>query len=374
VKPFDRPIYVTRPTLPPLEKFAQGLEEIWNSHWLSNNGPVVQRLADRLAAIFERPNLSLFTNGSLALQIGLQGLRLSGEVVTTPFTFAASANALALAGLEPVFADIEPHHFNLDPDRVAAAISPRTTAILAVHVFGVPCQLASLAEIARRHNLVLIYDAAHAFGVTVDGKSIAAFGDLSMFSFHATKTFHTVEGGALTYDRAELKPVFDALANHGLDLDGDVREPGTNGKMTEMQALMGELMLSCFADAIDQTGRIEMAYRNRLAEIPGISIPPLPDARVRPNHAFMPILIEEHAFGTSRDALSARLQQYNVFARKYFYPLVSDMTAYRAARRDPLDCARRISQEVLALPTYADLALDDVHRICDLIAAIQRQH
>jgi dTDP-4-amino-4,6-dideoxygalactose transaminase len=183
-----------------------------------------------------------------------------------------------------------------------------------------------------------------------------------------------VEGGALTYDRAELKPVFDALANHGLDLDGDVREPGTNGKMTEMQALMGELMLSCFADAIDQTGRIEMAYRNRLAEIPGISIPPLPDARVRPNHAFMPILIEEHAFGTSRDALSARLQQYNVFARKYFYPLVSDMTAYRAARRDPLDCARRISQEVLALPTYADLALDDVHRICDLIAAIQRQH
>jgi dTDP-4-amino-4,6-dideoxygalactose transaminase len=375
VKPFDKPIYVTRPTLPPIAEFRQGLEEIWDNQWLSNRGPVARRLEKKLAEVLQTKNLSLFTNGTLALEIALQGLRLSGEVVTTPFTFAASTNALTRAGLKPVFADIEPDHFNLDPDRVAAAITPRTTAILAVHVFGIPCRLAALAAIAERCKLLLIYDAAHAFGVTVDGASIAGFGDVSMFSFHATKPFHTGEGGALTFRRTELKDVFDTLANHGLEPGGDVREPGTNGKMTELQALMGELMLERFAPAIAQAGLIEAVYRERLAEVPGIDASAPPPVGVRVNHAFMPALVEPCLFGLSRDALDAALQRYNVFPRKYFHPLVSGMTAYRQdAQRDPLDCARRVSEQVLALPIYAELAIDDVHRICDLIAAIQRRH
>lgn len=374
MKPFDKPIYVTRSNLPPLADFARGLEEIWDSHRLSNRGLVLQRLENKLAQIFETPNVSLFTNGTLALQVGLQGLRLSGEVVTTPFTFAATANALIKAGLVPVFADIEPRHFTLDPEQVEAAISPRTTAILAVHIFGIPGQLTRLAEIAARRGLLLIYDAAHAFGVTVGGKSIARFGDLSVFSFHATKPFHSAEGGALTFNRAELKPVFDTLSNHGLEPDGDVREVGTNAKMSELQALMGELMLDHFLPAIARARRIEALYRECLASIPGIEIPPTPEEGICPNHAFMPVLVKQDAFGLSRDELAAALSRYNVFARPYFHPLVSDMSAYRRPdRQAPLDRARQVATEVLALPIYADLALGDVERICALITGIQRE-
>jgi len=370
---FDDPIYVTRPGLPALPDFVAGLREIWDNRWLTNRGPVLRRFEATMRRAMQSPNLNLFTNGALALEIALQGLGLSGEVVTTPFTFVATANAIAQSGLTPVFADIELDHLNIDPDRVEALITPRTSAILAVHIFGLPCQLDRLADIAARHGLALIYDAAHAFGVTVQGRPIATFGDVSMFSFHATKLFHSIEGGALAYRDAALGPVFAALCNHGLEPDGDVLAAGRNGKMSELQALMGELMLETIEPAIAHGQLIEATYRERLAGIPGINMLAGLPVGVQSNHSFAPALVDEVVFGMTAAELKAALLRYNVHVRRYFTPLVSDMTAFRAVRSaDPLSNARRIGPQVMALPTYADLAISDVHRICDLLAGIQR--
>ncbi len=369
---FDAPIYVTRPVLPRLPDFVAGLPEIWDNRWLTNGGPVLRRFEATLRQVMHAPNLNLFTNGALALEIALQGLGLSGEVITTPFTFVATANAIVQSGLTPVFADIGLDHLTIDPDRVEALITPRTSAILAVHVFGLPCPLERLAAIATRHGLALVYDAAHAFGVTVGGRSIATFGDVSMFSFHATKLFHTVEGGALAFRDAALGPAFDALCNHGLEPDGDVRAAGRNGKMSELQALMGSLMLETIEPAIVAGQRIEAVYRERLADIPGIHMLSPVAPGVRSNHSFVPVLVDEAVFGMTAAGLKATLLRYNVHVRRYFTPLVSDMTAFRRMlSADPLTNARRIGPQVMALPTYADLAIDDVHRICDLISGIQ---
>ncbi len=373
MKPFDRPVYVTRPGLPPLPAFTAGLQEIWDSRWLTNRGPVLNRFETKLKGFLQAENLSIFTNGALALMVALQGLRLTGEVITTPFTFVATTNAITQCGMTPVFADIGLRDLTLDPDRVEAMITPRTSAILAVHVFGIPCQLDRLGAIAARHGLALIYDAAHAIGMTVDGRSIANFGDVTMFSFHATKLFHTIEGGALTFGDKALGPVFDALCNHGLELDGDVRLPGLNAKMSEIQALMGELMLDTLQASIAHGSRIDSAYRERLKAVPGLAVLPEPAAGVRPNYSFFPVLVDDGVFGMSSDALKSALLAYNVHVRRYFTPLISDMTAFRgAASSDPLDNARRIGPQVMALPTYSGLAIEDVHRICDLIAYIQR--
>ena len=239
IKPFEKPIYVTRPFLPPLEEYSRGLEEIWENKWLTNNGPILKRFTQELRNFFETDNLSIFNNGTLALQIALQGMGISGEVITTPFTFVATTHALFWNKIRPVFVDIEPDYYTLDPDKVEAAITPWTTAILAVHVYGYPCKVNALADVARRHNLKLIYDAAHAFGVNIGTKSIAHFGDLSMFSFHATKLFHTLEGGLLIFKEPGLKETFDYLKNFGFKNELEVVMPGTNAKMNEMQALMG---------------------------------------------------------------------------------------------------------------------------------------
>jgi dTDP-4-amino-4,6-dideoxygalactose transaminase len=364
---------VTRPGLPPLSAFTEGLREIWESRWLTNHGPVLHRFEAKMKDFLQAENLSMFTNGALALMVAMQGLRLTGEVITTPFTFVATTNAITQCGMNPVFADIDLNDLTLDPDRVEAMITPRTSAILAVHVFGVPCQLERLGAIAARHGLALIYDAAHAFGMTADGKSIANFGDVTMFSFHATKLYHTIEGGALTFGDPALGPVFDALCNHGLEPDGDVRLAGLNAKMSEVQALMGELMLDTLQASIAHGHRIDTAYRERLNAVPGFSMLPEPAAGMRPNYSFFPVLVDEAEFGMSSDALKAALLLYNVHVRRYFTPLISDMTAFRAATSsDPLDNAKRIGPQVMALPTYSDLAIEDVHRICDLITHIQR--
>ncbi len=373
MKPFDSPIYVTRPTLPPLRTFAAGLQEIWDSRWLTNNGPVLRRFETKMKGFLQADNLSMFTNGALALMVAMQGLRLTGEVITTPFTFVATTNAITQCGMRPIFADIALEDLTLDPDRVEAMITPRTSAILAVHVFGIPCQLERLGAIAAKHGLALIYDAAHAFGMTVDGKSIANFGDVTMFSFHATKLYHTIEGGALTFGDANLGRVFDALCNHGLEPDGDVRLAGLNAKMSDVQALMGELMLDTLQACIAHGRRIDAAYREHLKAVPGLSALPEPAPGIKPNYSFFPVLVDEAEFGMSSDALKAALLNYNVHVRRYFTPLISDMTAFRAAlSSDSLANARRIGPQVMALPTYADLAIEDVHRICDLIASIQR--
>jgi len=368
IKPFEKPIYVTKPFLPPLEEFRQGLEEIWETRWLTNDGPILRRFTQELCNFFETDNVCLFNNGTLALQIALQGMGISGEVITTPFTFVATTHALFWNKIRPVFVDIEPDYYTLDPEKVEAAITPWTTAILAVHVYGYPCKLNILADIARRHNLKLIYDAAHVFGVKVGNKSIADFGDLSMFSFHATKSFHSLEGGMLIFRETGLKGVLDYLKNFGFKNEVEVVMPGTNAKMNEMQALMGIQVLKYHDEIIDKRARITDLYRYRLKEVPGIRLAPSLSPDIRYNHVYMPIEVDEQDFGMSRDLLYEKLKQYNVYSRRYFYPLVCDYACYRSVSiKDPLTVARRVTDRILTLPIYDSLEISSVEQICQII-------
>jgi dTDP-4-amino-4,6-dideoxygalactose transaminase len=372
--PFDEPVFVTRPFLPPLEEFMEGVKEIWGSHWLTNNGPTVQRFARQLSNYYETENVCLFNNGTLALQIGLQGMGISGEVITTPFTFVATSHALYWNKVRPVFVDIEPEHYTLDPAAVEAAITPWTTAILAVHVYGFPCRLNMLADIARRHKLVLIYDAAHAFGVTVGGRPISHFGDMSMFSFHATKLFHSIEGGMLTFRDSGFKETFDYLKNFGFKNEVEVVMPGTNAKMNEMQALMGILVLKHMDRLIENSEKVDATYRAGLKDVPGITFPPALPASVKYNFAYEPVEVDAEQFGMSRDALYEALKKYNVFTRRYFYPLLCDFPCYQhLSFKDPLVTARRVSERILCLPNYADLSPENVFRICEIVAYLQKQ-
>lgn len=374
IEPFAKPILVTRPYLPPLEEFVEGVKEIWGNYWLTNNGPIVERFCRELSTYFETDNICLFNNGTLALQIGLQGMNISGEVITTPFTFVATSHALYWNKIRPVFVDIEPSYYTLDPAAVEAAITPWTTAILAVHVYGFPCNLNALADIARRHKLTLIYDAAHAFGVSVGGRPISHFGDMSMFSFHATKLFHSIEGGMLTFRDSGLKQTFDYLKNFGFKSEVEVVMPGTNAKMNEMQALMGILVLRPLETLIERSRKVDATYRECLKDVPGIKFPPPLPPNVRYNFIYQPVEIDEEQFGMKRDTLYEELKRYNIFTRRYFYPLLCDFPCYRSiAFRDPLPNARRISERILCLPIYADLAVEDVVRICETIAFLQRQ-
>lgn len=371
MKPFDNPIFVARPFLPPLSDFCKKLEEIWEARWLTNNGPIVRRFAKRLASYFETDNLCLFNNGTLALQIALQGMEISGEVITTPFTFVATTHALFWNKIRPVFVDIEPDYYTLDPEKVEAAITPWTTGILAAHVYGHPCKLNVLADIARKHNLKLIYDAAHAFDVKVGGKSIAHFGDLSMYSFHATKLYHSIEGGMLTFKDSGLKQKFDYLKNFGFENEVEVVMPGTNAKMNEFQALMGEMVLEHIDQIISKRERLYQRYHENLKDVPGIRLVPTFPTDVEYNYAYMPIEVNEDIYGISRDKLYEDLKKYNVFTRRYFYPILCDYPCYRAVTvKDSLSVARSVASRILTLPIYYDLALDDVQKICDLIIAI----
>lgn len=372
IRPFEKPIYVTRPFLPPLEEFCQGLEEIWETGWLTNNGPILQRFTKELCDYFETDNICLFNNGTLALQIALQGMGISGEVITTPFTFVATTHALFWNKIRPVFVDIEPDYYTLDPEKVEAAITPWTTAILAVHVYGHPCNLNALADIARRHNLRLIYDSAHAFGVEVGTKSIAHFGDLSMFSFHATKSYHSMEGGLLVFKESGLKGTFDYLKNFGFKNELEVVMPGTNAKMNEMQALMGIQVMKYLDDIIEKRSRITDLYRQRLKKRSGIRLAPPLSPDVRYNYGYFPIEVDEREFGMSRDQLYEKLKEFNVFSRRYFYPLICDYACYRSISiKDPLTVARRVADRILTLPIYDRLQVSDVETICEIIMSLQ---
>lgn len=375
IKSFEKPIYVTRPFLPPLAEFCRDLEEIWESRWLTNNGPVLQRYTQELCNTFETENVCLFNNGTLALQIALQGMGITGEVITTPYSFVATTHSLFWNKIRPIFVDIEPEYYNLDPEKVEAAITPWTTAILAVHVYGHPCKLNALADIARRNNLKLIYDAAHAFGVKVNNHPISHFGDLSMFSFHATKTYHSFEGGMLTFKESGLKGVFDYLKNFGFKDEMEVVMPGTNAKMNEIQALMGLHVLKHHEEIVEQRSKITQLYRELLIDVPGIRLAaPLP-SNVRYNHSYMPIEVEEREFGMNRDTLYDRLKEWNVFTRRYFYPLICDFACYRSvSMNDPLTVARRVSDSILTLPIYESLPLSDVGTICEIIKSLHRKN
>lgn len=372
-KPFKEPIYVTQPYMPDFEEFCNGLREIWDNKWLTNNGPVLQRYTKKLVEYLGTDNACLFNNGTLALQIGLQGMGISGEVITTPFTFVATTHALYWNKIRPVFVDIEPDYYTLDPQKVEAAITPWTTAILAVHVYGHPCQLDALEDIARRYNLKLIYDAAHAFGVTVNGQPIAHFGDLSMFSFHATKLYHSIEGGLLTFNDPGLKQVFDYLKNFGFKNEIEVVMPGTNAKMNEFQALMGEMVLEHMPEIVASRRNIYQKYVELLADTPGIKLPrPLPEG-VAYNYGYMPIEIEEKEYGLSRNELYEELKKHNIFARRYFYPLLNDFACYQSvAITDPLVVARSVAEKILTLPIYPNLKNDDICNICNILKEIRR--
>lgn len=373
MKPFEKPIYVTRPFLPPLEEFCEGLNQIWESRWLTNDGPIIRRFARELCNYFETDNLCLFNNGTLALQIALQGMGISGEVITTPYTFVATTHALFWNKIRPVFVDIEPDYYTLDPEKVEAAITPWTTAILAVHVYGHPCKLNALADIARRHNLKLLYDAAHAFGVKVGGTPIGHFGDLSMFSFHATKLFHSIEGGMLIFKESGLKGVFDYLKNFGFKNEVEVVMPGTNAKMNEMQALMGSQILKYLEELIEKRSKITEIYRERLKVVQGIKlVPPLPP-EIKYNCGYVLIEVDEQEFGMSRDAIYEELMKWNVYTRRYFYPLICDYPCYRSiSLKDALPVARRTAERILTLPIYDSLELHHVEAICEIIQSIRR--
>ena len=372
--PFDEPIYVTRPLLPDLKEIYHELEKIWASKWLTNNGPEHQIFERELRQRLKVPNVSLFNNGTIALLVAVNSLRLKGEVITTPFTFPATPHALFWNGITPVFCDIDEKSMTINPDKIEQMVNPQTTAILGVHVFGTPCHIEKIQEIANRYGLKVIYDAAHAFDTEVDGTGIGNFGDISMFSFHATKLFHTAEGGALTCKDTDLKRSIDLLKNFGIKSEDEVVMPGINGKMNEIQAVLGLVNLKYLETEREKRKRITDTYTQCLSDIEGIRLNELPK-NVRNSYQYFVIRIEQERFGSSRDEVYKRLRQYNVYARKYFYPLCSDYPCYRnLPSADPINLpvAKEVANEVLCLPLYGELAIASVEKICEIIRSLRR--
>lgn len=360
-------INVTRSSLPPFEEYMDELRDIWDTHWLTNNGEKLKRLQQELKAFMQTPELELFTNGHLALEALLRALKLEGEVITTPFTFASTTHALVRCGLTPVFCDIEPDYFTLDPAKVEALITDKTCAILPVHVYGNLCDDAALRKIADRHGLRLIYDAAHAFGVSRNGVSAAQMGDAAMFSFHATKVFHSIEGGAVATSDPSLANALRLERNYGIVDEQTVLSVGGNAKMNEFQAAMGLCNLRHVQDDIQKRRHVVELYRELLSGQAGVVLP-APQAGVCSNYAYFPVLFTGER-GT-RDEICARLLQNDIYARKYFYPLVTDFACYKGrpgfdARLTP--AAASAAERVATLPLYPDLSDEDVRLICQII-------
>ncbi len=373
LEPFRKPFYITQPLLPDIEEFNEMLKLIWESKQLSNNGNMVKQLEKDLSGFLNADYLSVFSNGTVALQLACKVLRLSGEVITTPFTFAATTHSLIWNNIKPVFCDIEEDTFNMNTDLIEALITERTTAILPVHVFGYPCNVEKIQKIADKYGLKVLYDAAHAFGVKIDGKPISAFGDISMFSFHATKIYHTIEGGALTFKDPNFKERADSLRNFGIRNIDSVMEPGTNGKLNEIQAAVGILLLKEVNKEIEKRKEITNLYRDMLKNIPGIVTRKDLDG-VFHNYAYFVITVEEEEYGLSRDKLFDKLAEYNVIARKYFYPLCSNFQCYRdypSSLKQQLPIANQIADKVLTLPLHGRMQDSDVEKICAIIKAIR---
>jgi dTDP-4-amino-4,6-dideoxygalactose transaminase len=366
----DPPILVTRPSLPPVEEYEALVREIFSSRFLTNGGEQHVRLEAALKEKLETPYLRLFTNGHLALECAISALNLEpGEIITTPFTFISTTHAIVRCGFAPVFCDVEPDFFTLDAAKLEEKINPRTRAILPVHVYGNPCDMAAIDSIAKRYDLPVLYDAAHAFGVTLNGRAVASFGTASMFSFHATKCYNTIEGGAIAANNAAYAELLNGYKNFGFHPDEEIREVGANAKMNEFQAAMGLLNLKYFDREIEKRGIIAARYRENLVGIAGLSFRPV-RAGATQNHAYLPVSFDPAVFGANRDQVCDTLKQYGIFARKYFYPLTSEAACY-AGRFDPdqTPVAREASQNVLTLPMYADLALSDVDDICEIVAS-----
>jgi dTDP-4-amino-4,6-dideoxygalactose transaminase len=368
-------IYVTQPALPPLNEFVEYLKQIWDNKIITNNGPFHKEFEQKLAEYLGVKHISLFSNGTLALVTALQALRITGEVITTPFSFVATTHALWWNNIKPVFADIEPDYLNLDPEKVEAAITPQTTAILPVHVYGNPCNVEKLQQIADTYGLKLIYDAAHAFGVKLNGKSVLNFGDLSILSFHATKVFNTIEGGAIICHDEKTKKRIDNLKNFGFINETTVIEPGINAKMNELQAAYGLLQLKYVDGCITKRKEIADQYRDLLAKTKGIKY--LNDADgVMHSYSYFPILINKDEFGSRRDDVYEELKKGNIYSRRYFYPLISQFPTYKglpSAANDNLPVAKIIAEQVLCLPIYPDLANEDVKKIVNTIQKLAKK-
>lgn len=364
----DKKIYVTQPSLPPLEEFIPYLEKIWDNKWLTNNGPFHQQLEKELADYLGVEYISLFTNGTVALVTALQALRISGEVITTPFSFVATAHSLLWNNIEPVFVDIDPDTFNLDPRKIEDAITPRTSAIMPVHVYGRPCNVEEIKRIADTYGLKVIYDAAHAFGVNYRGESVLKFGDLSVLSFHATKVFNTFEGGAIICPNKETKQRIDYLKNFGFVDETIVVAPGINGKMNEVQASFGLLQLNYIEDAIIKRKRIDGLYREMLTDVRGIELPFLPKDSTQ-NYSYFPVVVGQD-FPITCEQLYKKFRENDVFARRYFFPLISEFPMYRrlpSANIKNLRIATSVSESVICLPIYPDLQQSEIEEVVKVI-------
>lgn len=358
-------ITVTSPLLPSLDDFMPYLQDIWNRKWLTNNGHYHQELEKALCEYLKVPYISLFTNGTLPLITALQALRITGEVITTPYSFVATTHSLWWNGIKPVFVDIDPITGNLDPDKIEAAITPRTTAIMPVHVYGQPCDTKRIQEIADKYGLKVIYDAAHAFGVEVNGESILNAGDMSTLSFHATKVYNTIEGGALVMHDEATKKRIDYLKNFGFAGETTVVAPGINSKMDEVRSAYGLLNLKQVDAAIEARHKVADQYREALRNVPGIRV--LEDMPgVRHNYAYFPIFIDAEKYGMTRDELYFKMKENNVLGRRYFYPLISEFSTYRgleSARPENLSVATHIANSVICLPMYHSLTDDNIKQI-----------
>lgn len=367
----DKPIFVTQPYLPPLEEFVPYLQKIWDNKTLTNGGPMHQQLEQALCDYLGVKHVALFNNGTIALLTALQALRVTGEVITTPYSFVATAHSLLWNGIKPVFADIDPRTLNLDPSKVEAAITPQTTAIMPVHCYGNPCDVEAIQRIADNYNLRVIYDAAHAFGVRDAGGSVLRHGDLSVLSFHATKVFNTFEGGAIICPDAKTKKRIDQLKNFGFVDEVTVVAPGINGKMSEVNAAFGLLQLQHIDQAMLRRKEIDVFYRENLKDVKGISV--IEEAeRVVSNNSYFSILVEAE-YPLSRDELYQKLKENNIFSRRYFYPLISEFPMYRgmqSAHRDNLPVATRVSEKVLCLPIYPALDNASLHSIVGILKGV----
>lgn len=370
MKKFDTPILVTRPYLPPLEQYKEGLEGIWSNQWLTNNGPVLQRFHSEISSFLDIPenNMSLFNNGTLALEIIFHAMGLSGgEVITTPFTFVATAHAIKRIGGTPVFADIDPETLCLSPESVEKKITTRTKAIVPVHVYGHPCDVEGFQRLGEKYGIPIIYDSAHAFGVKINGKTIAEWGDANMFSFHSTKLFHSIEGGLLSYKDSAIKEQVDNLRNFAIKSDVECVDVGTNAKMNEFQALMGSLVLKEMPNIIEKRKQIYSIYEKAFSNSNDVTLLPTPSSmyglNIEHNWAYCPILLKDFE---TRERVFAKLKECNVFARRYFYPLLTDFAPYIYAQ-NTCPVAEDIAKRVLTIPTYHDLQLCDADDIANII-------
>lgn len=366
----EKTITVTTPLLPDLDDFNSLLKEIWSSKWITNNGQFHQKLEEALCDYLKVPFISLFTNGTLPLLTALQALRISGEVITTPYSFVATTHSIWWNGIKPVFVDIDPSNCGIDPDKIEAAITPRTSAIMPVHCYGKPCDNKRIQAIADKYGLKVIYDAAHAFGVEVDGESVLNWGDMSTLSFHATKVYTTIEGGAIVMHDEATKKRIDYLKNFGFASETEVVAPGINGKLDEVRAVYGLLNLKQVDNAINARHQVAIQYRQALRNVKGIRF--FDDMiGVKHNYSYFPIFINTEEYGMTRDELYFKLRDHNILGRRYFYPLISTFSTYSglpSASPDNLPNATRIANEVICLPMHHELSTDDINRIIEIIA------